>query len=306
MPLITDILPFRKYSIVGKDLLWSSVAPAVHKAEQTYFIETIGRQFYNDLVTNNTNVAYSIAIDLAQAAIVNLAIWLYLKTGALVIDDSGIYVPKTDNKWIPSDKQLKDIEQAYCLDAMDSLETFLIYLESEAIAQPSSFPVWQNSVERQQYNALFIIKSAHLSDYVQIHRSNLTYISLRPTMSYVERHQIAPVMGGYYANLKAMPSPTGVDYNLLLFAREALAKLSAAKALRLGMMIWENNRIGYSYSPKNLPEQAICEYENDGRGALQALRDELERTLPAGYVSIAPNEKVFNVNRKGRSLIYAS
>lgn len=306
--LLTNSIQLQQFVEVGDGLSWTSIAPSVFVAENNYLASWMGLKLYKHLTANESVAEYQDLLEYARSASAKFALWLYSAKGGNQITDMGIYQAKTSDIWRLSEAELADLRKAFLADAMDALNLLIEYLEENAAAPAegtleaayTAFQWWYVSTVRKQLTGLLIKSADVFSNYVELYRSSLTYWMLSGAMAQVERQMIAPMLGVYYATLKAMTAPTGNDAVLLALAQEALAKLSAGIAMQRGLHIMENARLSFSINPHQPDETLLRAYLSEGERALQRLRAALESLRPAGYV---PLSSVSDVLRKEGSKI---
>lgn len=310
--LLTYIEQIQQYVVVGKDLTYKSFQPALFNAEQKYIIPFLGRDLYDFLVKSDPSDDTETLINLARSATAKFALWLYITPGGVQIDDQGIYQAKTDNMWRLSAADLADLKKSYLEQAMDAQNQLLAYLEeiAQTPAQntaPEDYTAanhWAVSPSRKRYAGLMINTAEVFEQYVELHHSTLTFISLYNCIKAAETSQIAPLLGDYYATLKAISSPTGDALAILKLAQEAIAHLATAKALRKGMYCLLENGLSLSLAPDAKPaDDIIATYQTDAQNALQRLRDKLEAVKPTGYTPLPTLAADTTVLRKPGSKI---
>lgn len=314
MPLITTSAQLRQYVTVGQNLSIESIRPQIFTAENKYLKSFIGSKLYTHLVENAAAGDYQELIALAESTAAKFAIWLYIIPGGLQIDDQGIYQAKTSDMWRLSKEEIDELKKYSLSDAMDALDMLLEYLEENAAAPGENLPEagytaynwWYQAPARKRLMGLLIKKSEDFSKYVELYRSSLTFLMLNTAMSHVERHQIAPLLGDYYNTIRLLSNPTGEGLTLLELAQEALAKLSAAHAMRGGFHILENGRFTTCLQSQKIDTELLSAYKSEGENALERLRAKLEQLRPTGYEPLPTLEaNSATLRRPGSRIILA-
>jgi hypothetical protein len=310
--LLTQIDQLQQYVVVGKDLSYKSFQPALFNAEQKYIIPFLGRTLYDFILENDYHDDYQTLLNLARNATAKFALWLYITPGGVQIDDQGIYQAKNENMWRLSPTDLLELKKSYLEEAMDAQNQLLAYLE-ETVQTPdqqtdpedyTAFELWAVSQSRKRYAGLMINTAEVFGRYVELYHSTLTFITLYNCIQSVEKNAIAPLMGDYYATLKAIATPTGDALAMLTLAQEAIAYLATAKGLRKGMYCLREDRLGLTLTPAAMPsDDIIATYQAEGQNALERLRAKLELLKPTGYTPLPILETDATVLRRTGSKI---
>jgi len=138
--------------------------------------------------TLNKVVANSIAVDILRSAITDLALAEYTSSGSVLLDNSGIYVLKSDNKLPASDKKLLNFRMEALERGWRCVEQLVIYLESK----PTEFTEWKDSEERKSYFSTLFSNSSEFSSFGGLSISAHLFKVLKPIIRRVEEDYLNP------------------------------------------------------------------------------------------------------------------
>lgn len=194
----------------------------------------IGATLYNDLDTkynaNTLNPNETTAVKLIQMVIANLVIGQDLPLLGSVIDDSGVYMNKSADKWVLGENQLAKAEDRYWERGIDALEDLLSFLNENASS--SLFVGYYNSIQQGLSKELLVANAEVFSQYYQIWRGALTFWALKTHLLSVQRGIITATLKDAFA---AVVTP-GSDTNklaLVKLVQEAMVYLAMAQALKM-------------------------------------------------------------------------
>lgn len=132
-----------------------------------------------------------IAITILRRAIANFALASYISSGVVQIDDSGIFVIRSNSKAPASDKKLL----TYRLDATNRAWQHMEQLVGYMDGAPTTFPEWINSSFRQIFHCSLFSNSGEFSSFGGISISPSLFQILKPQIRRVEDDVLTPNFG---------------------------------------------------------------------------------------------------------------
>jgi hypothetical protein len=195
MALITTSADIKRHnSAVAFNLNITSVQSFIDDAINKHIIPAVGREAFNainqpiDQLTEGQKPLH----DLLQKACVGFLLAYYSGSGALQINDSGLFVLKGANQLPASDKKLMTLRSDSFEKGYESLELAIEYME----AHLTEFPLYHLS-EQRKTNRSLIINSANefQSAGININNSSHVYKVLRTYQVDAESTYINPLLG---------------------------------------------------------------------------------------------------------------
>lgn len=197
--IVKDRATLLKYTPVDKNLSFELVAPYLRDAEEQYLLPIIGYDYYLllDAYTGNEAVdTYkNIILELAQRAIANLGLCLYLPVGNIQISDSGAQISSTKEKKMAFEWQINRTIESLSRLAMNALEQLIIQLEKNK----ETLAAYRDSEIRNVNNSYFIRTALEFNNHYTIDRSRLTFLCLQTKMRAIESDIIIPMITPEYA-----------------------------------------------------------------------------------------------------------
>jgi hypothetical protein len=150
----------RRSPIVDGNIDADKLTPALHLSQTQYLREIIGTDLYNYYVTaitaligNNTPIPTNHANllnDYIKPILIHLTLSEYLKSGAFLVSNKGIYKHTSENSSEATSEEIKELVQLERDRAESYTERFLDHMSFYASA---NFPEWfSNSNDEQSPN----------------------------------------------------------------------------------------------------------------------------------------------------------
>lgn len=171
-------------SSIANDFQIKSIESFINQVELD-FILLIGERTL-DAVQNNP-----IAINILRSAITDLALAAYTSSGSVLLDNSGLYVLRSDKKLPASDKKLLNFKSEALDRGWKFVEQLINYLESK----PDIFSEWNASVQRRSYFSTLFGNSLEFSSFGGISISAHLFTILKPIIRRVEEDYLYPNFG---------------------------------------------------------------------------------------------------------------
>lgn len=162
-------------SSIANNFEIKSIASFINKVELE-LIFLIGEETLNKVVIN------SVAVDILRSAITDLALAEYTSSGSVQLDNSGIYVLRSDNKLPASDKKLLNFKMEALERGWRYIEQLVVYLESK----PSEFTEWKDSNKRKSYFSTLFSNSSEFSSFGGLSISAHLFKVLKPIIQRIE------------------------------------------------------------------------------------------------------------------------
>lgn len=182
---------------VDQNLTYELVKPYLADAEEQYLIPIIGQEFYVELSAyNNPAEEYKKKIlELAERAISNLGVALYLPAGNIQISDSGAQISTTQDKKTAFEWQINRAISSFNRLAMNALEQLIAVLE----LNKDSIESYKLAEVRVINESYFIRNALEFNIHYHIDRSRLTWLCLQSTARDIEEGMIIPMIGAELA-----------------------------------------------------------------------------------------------------------
>lgn len=191
----------KKYLPVNVTLNYRSLAPYLALAEQKYIASVIGNEQFEKIIdyynSNTQSFAYSLALEMIQAACVNLAYFEGYDTISIMLTDNGAMsqVDKEHKLYRYQEINLKKTlkEQGY-----NNIDSLLKHLEKNL----PLFPEYRDSTQRQKLLKSLITTTEDINSVFCIENSRLIYIKLKYYIQNVENLYIPHRIGKqFYQNI---------------------------------------------------------------------------------------------------------
>ncbi|KAA8483760.1 hypothetical protein BDE36_1774 [Arcticibacter tournemirensis] len=234
MALIDNDIELKKHnSSITKQLSVPSIQSFLADAETKYIIPAVGRAQFNATVAAKPTIvvgsnAETLLLALQKAS-VNFAIAEYANFGAVSIDDSGLFVRKSDSKAPASDKKVMALREQSMSAGYDAIELAVDFLEEHI----SDFPVYAASDEHIENRSRFINSSREFPQKLPVNPT--LFASIKSIISKVEDDYIVTVLGddldGQLRTKIRNKSLTELDKELLRMIRKAVGSIAIAEAI---------------------------------------------------------------------------
>lgn len=304
-----NIAEFQACVPVSVDFSLNRVKNSILSVGLRWVKPAIGATLYNDLDTkynaNTLNVNETTAVRLIQMTIANLVIGQDLPLLGSVIDDGGVYMNKSAEKWVLGDNQLAKAEERYWERGIDALEDLVSFLNENASS--SLFVGYYNSIQQGLTKELLIGTAEVFSGYYQIWRNALTFWVLKTHLLSVQRGVIMNTLKDAFDSV-VTPGTHANKLELLKMVQEAMVYLGMAQGLRLHRVkiskdavtvVMEHNQVRAMQTPA-LDEMMVLakSFENIGLAKVADIEaylvkyaDELGYVLPTVTSSGTINNK---------------
>ncbi|WP_394991521.1 DUF6712 family protein [Emticicia sp.] len=229
-----NIAEFQACVPVSVDFSLNRVMNSILSIGLRWVKPAIGATLYNDLDTkynaNTLSPTELTAVKLIQMTIANLVIGQDLPLLGSVIDDAGVYMNKSAEKWVLGDAQLAKAEDRYWERGIDGLEDLVSFLNENASS--SVLVGYYNSIQQGLTKELLVGTAEVFGVYYQIWRNALTFWALKAHLLSVQRGIIANTLADAFTSV-VTPGNDVKKLKLLGMVQEAMVYLSMAQGLKL-------------------------------------------------------------------------
>jgi hypothetical protein len=159
MELIKDASEIKKHnSAIDKSIEINNVKSFIDDAIESHIIPRIGRAQFDQIVAARDALTdkQKPLFNLLQRSCVGFMLAYYAVSGAITIDNTGIFVTKGTNKLPASDKKLMSLRKDSFLKGYGSLEQAIDYLEENL----ADFPLYLVSDQHKKNRSLLINSSS--------------------------------------------------------------------------------------------------------------------------------------------------
>ncbi|HVW97501.1 MAG TPA: DUF6712 family protein [Mucilaginibacter sp.] len=233
--LISDIATLKSnFSGIDANFSWASIKSFVEDAERDIIADAIGDEAvtYFQENPNLNDATFQKARSLIMRAEAYLSVLRWSQTAVFRMTDKSLYVAKSSDGAIISDKKLRDLRN-YCE------ENGYRYLD-KAIATMEgaidTFAAYRDGEARQATLQGFITTAADFNAQRRIDNSRLTFISIGAMMLDAQDEYLPPVMGAaWYVDYKSRYISGGLtvaEKKLLPIIKKAVAFLTISRACR--------------------------------------------------------------------------
>jgi hypothetical protein len=228
----------RNFISVSSSAEFNTIAPHILNAERDYLIPVIGQltydelqEFYDAEITGTgSGVQEETAqlLALCQSAVIQLAYWIGFDLINIYLSDSGFKRTESDGVKGIYKYQEENLKNYFRTNGLNALDTVLQYLELHL----ADFGEFKLSPAYTVFKSAFIPKTEIFDSIVNISKSRLTFLRMKPHMQFIEDTEIVPILGSAtYAYLKAemvKDSPAVKVTALLPYLRKPIAFLASA------------------------------------------------------------------------------
>lgn len=238
MSLIIDIATFRNYVKVNINSNIDTLKPAIAEAERRFIIPLIGKPLFDLLDTyvndGGSDEDYEELLKQVEIPLANLAYWLHIPAGAVLMSDGGIHQLSNDNQKSASEARIEDLKESVAQAGFDALDNLLEFLEENK----SEYTEWIDTPGYTVFHELFISTAKEFSIHYNINNSRRTFLALRHIIKHVQETHVKKVLGDdlYDEILEQLTDDgssealTDENQTLLNFIRPAMAYLTIADA----------------------------------------------------------------------------
>lgn len=197
----------------------------------------LGPTLYDSLNTKYNNAPETLTdpekalLEYVQPVVANLAVWLYLDKGNVIIDDNGISAVHGDDRKPAFEWQVVRLQKSLKTTGFNAIDDLIDFLEDNV----GDYPTWASSVANDKARAFFINSARDFHYYVDIQESRWIYLSVLPIMRRVEKqHIMATLCKELFDEIKSQIENNNVSANnemLMDGLKGAAAHLTWSKAL---------------------------------------------------------------------------
>lgn len=162
-------------SSIANDFEIKSITSFINQIELELIL-LIGESTLDKVETN------PIAINILRSAITDLSLAAYTSSGSVLMDNSGIFVLKSDKKLPASDKKLLNFKMEASERGWRFIEQLVSYLESNLAV----FIEWKESDQRKSYFSTLFSNSFEFSSFGGLSISSHLFKVLKPLIERVE------------------------------------------------------------------------------------------------------------------------
>lgn len=170
------------------------------------------------------------------------AVAMYITSGQVQIDNSGIYVAKNANRGIAWEWQIKDLIKSYFHPGYQAIEDTILFIQ----ANINDYLTYKNSTEYEYSKLSFVATSKEFTkNYAPLNNSFMNYLKMRSCMDEVDETDIKnALLPDYYAvfktNLKNN-TLTIADKSILPYIKRAIVNLTTYKAFSILNATFDSN-----------------------------------------------------------------
>ena len=234
MSLIKSISTFKNYVKVNINSELKTLQPAIDEAEKRYIIPAISKALYDVLheYVNDGGSSSEPALDSllpqVERPLANLAYWLHISPGNVVMDDAGLHKLSNDHFKPASTSDLASLDEHFSTIGFDAIDDLLEFLEENK----DDYEDWVASDSYTEFHSLFI---RNAKEFKLINNSRRTFLALRDNLEYIQDTHIKSLLGDDYQTLLDAlieDDLTEEQETLLNTVRKAMRYLTIAEATK--------------------------------------------------------------------------
>lgn len=197
MSLIISIETFKKYVKVNINSDIKTLAPAITEAERRFIIPALSQELYQKLDehVNGSSASPDEGLDAILAKVeiplANIAYWLHIPAGGVMMDDAGIHVLSTDSHKPASEYKTEDLKESVATAGFDALDDLFAFLEENK----TNYPEWVASDSYTIFNELFLRTAKEFSKEYNIGNSRRTFLAIRHLIRDNQKTHIKKILG---------------------------------------------------------------------------------------------------------------
>lgn len=238
MALIKTIEEIKEHLPVSIDMDFNNILPFIKVAERDYIIRIISKTQYDDLsaaynvTTPTLTPAQTALLGRLQEAITAYAFYLWIPSGQLQIDDSGIRIATTDTIKTAFQWQIDELQKSVLKQAYSAMDDLLSFMEDNI----ADYTLWQASDAYTEFKDCFIQTTQRFTElYSALGNSRMNFLAIRSSMKKIEEFMILPnISQAYYDELKAQIKAntlTPANLKVIPFIQKAVASLTISRAI---------------------------------------------------------------------------
>lgn len=229
-----DIKPFYPVSVSFK---FENLRPFIENQAEPRLQRLIGTPMYDQMVAayksdpGGLSTQMKELLRLSRNMVAQHAFHLYIPTGSISIQETGISVAENPN-WKPASQyKIEQLKIGAINAAFEAEEAILKYLEDNAV----TFTTWASSPECTAYREMFIRNATEFNAVHYIRESRKLFRAIYHVMSRIERDLVSGTVGPeMYQELKSQHATNAItadNKKLLPYIQVAVAKASLAEAI---------------------------------------------------------------------------
>lgn len=237
--LFSNVTEIKAFLPIGVGNDFDRIKPHIENAENKYIKTLLGTDMYDELeeffeagIPEDPSEVQQAMIDLlekVQHALIHLAYYIGLDFLSISATDAGFHRTESDRQKGLYKYQEDNLRKYFSDSGFNGLDDVLVYLE-ENIEHFAEFKAQENyTVLKQSF--LPTVKVVENIPF-NLNGSRLTFLALKPAVSYTEDTQIKKVLGEtIYAEIKAemiKDSPSAAVTAILPYIRKPLIYLASA------------------------------------------------------------------------------
>lgn len=297
-----DIDEFKLHADVATaSFSFESVQTKLINVDRDILKHYFGADFIDELQTAydgaNQNLS---ALSTAQQNIIKklrsvsapIAFALYISSGQVQIDNSGIFIARNENRATAFEWQIDDLIKSYLKPGYQAIEDTIIFLQNNI----SDYSTYDGSDEFLYYKLPFISTSKEFTKvYSNLNNSFMNFIKLRSCMDKAEEEIESVLLHDYFEEFKnniKTNSLTTADKSILPNIKKAIGNLTVARAMselnvsfdKHGFLVFDNTAGTKSgASTKTALSEPLVRAQNSlnesGKQYLKKIKDFLEANI---------------------------
>jgi hypothetical protein len=221
-----------------------------------------------------------------------IAFALYISSGQVQIDNSGIFIFRNENRATAFEWQIDELIKSYLKPGYQAIEDTILFLQKHI----TDYTTYKDSEEFEYYKLPFISTSKEFTKvYSNLNNSFMSYIKLRSCMDKAEEEIENILLPDYFTALKnnlKNDTLSTADKSILPNIKKAIGNLTIARAMselnvsfdKQGFLVFDNTQ---GVKPGISGKTAVAEpliraqksLQESGNSYLKKVKDFLEANL---------------------------
>lgn len=211
--LIENTATLQQYFKVANDFPFENIKSSVIMAQNRYLKKVLGKTLWNSYFNSMSTALKEKLNPYLHAAVTNLALYLYLDKGAVMINSGGVYRRESEKEKTAYRYQSENLKFTLLDHGHNLLEDLIEFLQSNV----QDYPLWKASSFYLENTKLLLSNATELERVLPKYSGRLVYLALLESIRYVEDFYIQPLLCDYYQELllkKHQVSHQGINYTL--------------------------------------------------------------------------------------------
>lgn len=231
-----DVL--KNHASIGFNFSYNVIKPYLKQAERDHVVSIIGEALYTSWATDAPDTANPKKVyNLLCEAAANMALFLYIPLGVVIISDNGIMIQTSGNTQSAEWWQIRDLQRSLLKTSMSAIDNALKILE----ANEADFPTWVNTEGYTVFKELYVPKTGDFNKHFNINSCRRSFMALAPYQREVQAMAFNWIDSSTLAVILAAASSEAKQAREYL--RAAQVNLVVAKAVKSGMFLLAGNSI---------------------------------------------------------------